>query len=56
MVGDIGMDSSRRIDVGCLSIRIDSSNGIDVGFSSIRIDTSTGIYEWMGDSLVGMGQ
>ena len=41
MIGEVGMDSSNRIDVG---------------FYSIRIDSSTRIDEWMGDSLVGMGE
>ena len=56
VIGDVGMDSSNRIDVGYSSIGMDSSNGIDIGCSSIRIDASMGIDEWMGDFLVEMDE
>ena len=47
MVGDVGMDSSNRIELGFSAIGMGSSN---------EIDSSNGIDEWMGDSLVGMGE
>ena len=47
MIGDIGMDSSNRIELGFSAIGMGSST---------RIDSSNGIDEWMGDYSVGMGE
>ena len=47
VIGGVGMDSSRRIEKGFSASGMGSSN---------KIDSSNGIDEWMGDSLVGMGE
>ena len=41
VIGDVGMDSTNRRDVGLLSIGMGSSIGRE---------------EWMGDSSMGMGE
>ena len=64
MIGDVGMDTSKRRALGFFALGMGSSNGIEfsngidewVGDSSVRIDASMKMDEWMGVSSVGIGE